>query len=199
VPVAREITQLLRDWSDGDEEALHELTPLLYEELRRMAHRYMRRERSNHTLQTTALVNEAYLRLVDCRQVRWQNRAQFFAVSARLMRRILVDCARSRKYAKRGGGATVVITLDEAPDLSRDRGRQIVALDDALRSLSAIDPRKSQIVELRFFGGLSLEETAEVLEISSRTVLREWDLAKAWLTRELGAGRPHEARRVAGS
>ncbi len=184
---SEEITQLLRDWGEGDEQALAKLTPLLYAELHRMAHRYIRRERSNHTLQTTALINEAYVRLIDWKNVRWKNRAQFFGVAARLMRRILVDFARSRNYAKRGGGVRMVISLEEAPAVSRDRAREIVALDEALQSLSVIDRRKSEIVELRFFAGLSLEETAEVLKVSSRTVLREWDLAKAWLSRELGS------------
>jgi RNA polymerase sigma-70 factor (ECF subfamily) len=181
------ITQLLRDWSDGDEQALEKLTPLLYAELHRMAHGYMRRERSNHTLQTTALINEAYVRLIDWKNVRWQNRAQFFAVAARLMRRVLVDFARSRNYAKRGGRGRQMVSLDEASPVAPDRAGAILALDDALQSLSALDARKSQIVELRFFGGLTIEETAEVLSVSSRTVLREWDLAKAWLSRELDA------------
>jgi RNA polymerase sigma factor (TIGR02999 family) len=189
---ADQVTQLLREWSEGDQAALEKLTPLLYEELHRMAHRYMRRERADHSLQTTALINEAYLRLVRWKDIRWQNRAQFFGVSARLMRQILVDFARSRKYAKRGGGATMLVALDHAAEVSHDRAREIVALDDALRDLSVIDPRKSQIVELRFFGGLSVEETGKVLKISSRTVLREWDLAKAWLSRELRAGNGNE-------
>jgi RNA polymerase sigma factor (TIGR02999 family) len=136
---------------------------------------------------TTALINEAYVRLIDWKNVRWENRAQFFGVAARLMRRILVDFARSRNYAKRGGGVRTVVSLEEAPAVSRDRAREIVALDEALQSLSVIDPRKSEVVELRFFAGLSLEETAEVLKVSSRTVLREWDLAKAWLSRELSS------------
>ena len=179
-----DITQLLREWGEGDEQALAKLTPLLYAELHRMAHRHMRRERANHTLQTTALINEVYVRLIDWKRVGWQNRAQFFAVSARLMRRILVDCARSRNYRKRGGGA-LTISLDDAPDVSEERARDIVALDEALQSLAVVDARKCDIVELRFFGGLSLDETAEVLKVSSRTVLRDWDLAKAWLRREL--------------
>ena len=163
-----------------------------------MAHRYMRRERSNHTLQTTALINEAYVRLIDWKNVRWQNRAHFFGVAAGLMRRILVDVARSRNYAKRGG-ARITVSLDEAVSVSGDRARAVVALDEALRSLAVIDTRKSQIVELRFFGGLSLQETAEVLGVSTRTVLREWDLAKAWLNRELCAEKQHESRPVEGS
>jgi RNA polymerase sigma-70 factor (ECF subfamily) len=187
MPSNHEVTQLLRAWSEGDDQALAKLTPLVYRELHRIAHRYMRQERSNHTLQTTALINEAYVRLIDWKSARWQNRAQFFGVAATLMRRILVDFARSRKYAKRGGGARATVSLDEAAAVSRDRAREILSLDEALQSLAVIDPRKSQIVELRFFGGLSLEETAEVLSVSSRTVLREWDLAKAWLNRELSA------------
>jgi RNA polymerase sigma factor (TIGR02999 family) len=187
MPDSHDITQLLRDWNEGDEHALEKLTSLLYKELHRIAHRYIRRERSNHTLQTTALVNEAYVRLIKWTNIRWQNRAQFLGVSAQLMRRILVDFARSRSYEKRGGGVLTVVPLDEASRPSPDRAREIVALDEALQTLSVIDPRKSRIVELRFFGGLTLEETAEVLKVSSRTVLREWDLAKAWLRRELDA------------
>jgi RNA polymerase sigma-70 factor, ECF subfamily len=182
---SQDVTQWLRAWSEGDGDALAKLTPVLYKELHRMAHRYMRLERSNHTLQTTALINEAYVRLIDWKNVRWQNRAHFFGVAAGLMRRILVDFARSRNYAKRGGGVRMTVSLDEAAAVSRQRAREIVALDEALRSLAVIDARKSQIVELRFFGGLSVEETAEVLSVSSRTILREWDLAKAWLNREL--------------
>lgn len=151
-----------------------------------MAHRYMRHERPGHTLQTTALINEAYLRLIGWKNVRWQNRAQFFGVSAQLMRKILVDFARSRNYAKRGAGAHV-LSLEDVPAVSRDRAGDILALDGALQRLTAIDSRKSQIVELRFFGGLSLEETAEVLKVSSRTIQREWELAKVWLAREMNA------------
>jgi len=187
MPSNDEITQLLRAWSEGDHQALARLTPLVYTELHRMAHRYMRQERSNHTLQTTALINEAYLRLIDWKNVRWQNRAHFFGLAATLMRRILVDFARSRNYAKRGGVDRSMVALDEAAAVSRDRALEILTLDEALQSLAVIDPRKSQIVELRFFGGLTLDETAEVLGVSSRTVVREWDLAKAWLKRELGA------------
>lgn len=154
--------------------------PLVNRELHRLAHRYIRRERPGHTLQTTALVNEAYLRLVDQRNVHWKNRAHFYALSAQLMRRILVDHARKRKYAKRGG-ETHKISLDEAMTVSKERTRDLVALDDALTKLAAIDPRKSKLVELRFFGGLSVEETAEVLSVSIITVKREWKLAKAWL------------------
>jgi RNA polymerase sigma factor (TIGR02999 family) len=183
---SQEITRLLQSRSDGDEQALAKLTPVLYKELHRMAHRYMRQERPGHTLQTTALINEAYLRLIGWKNVRWQNRAHFFGVSAQLMRKILVDFARSRNYAKRGSGARVV-SLEEAPGISRDRAGDILALDEALQTLAAIDPRKGQIVELRFFGGLTLEETADVLKVSSRTIRREWELAKVWLGREMSA------------
>lgn len=181
-PAPRDITRLLVAWNNGDEAALEELTPLVYEELHRLAHRYMGRERSGHTLQTSALVNEAYLRLVDWKNVQWQNRAHFFAVSAKLMRRILVDFARSNAYAKRGGGAAQ-LDLDEVAVVSPDRDTDIVALDEALTALAALSPRQSQVVELRFFGGLSLEETAEVLKVSVGTVRRDWSLARAWLHR----------------
>jgi RNA polymerase sigma factor (TIGR02999 family) len=181
-----EITRLLQRWSDGDGQALEKLTPALYKELHRMAHRYMRQERSGHTLQTTALINEAYLRLIDWKNVRWQNRAQFFGVSAQLMRKILVDFARSRNYAKRGAGERAV-SLDEVPCVSPDRPRDILVLDEALERLAALDPRKSRVVELRFFGGLTLEETAQVLNVSTRTIRRDWDLAKSWLSREMRA------------
>jgi RNA polymerase sigma-70 factor (ECF subfamily) len=183
---SQEITRLLQDWSDGDEQALEKLTPVLYKELHRMAHRYMRQERPGHTLQTTALINESYLRLIGWKNVRWQNRAQFFAVSAQLMRKILVDFARSRNSAKRGSGAHLV-SLEEAPGISRDRAVDILVLDEALQTLAVMDSRKSQIVELRFFGGLSLEETADVLKVSARTVRRDWELAKAWLGREMSS------------
>jgi RNA polymerase sigma-70 factor, ECF subfamily len=178
----RDITRLLLAWNNGDEAALEELTPLVYAELHRLARRYMGRERSGHTLQTSALVNEAYLRLIDWKNVRWQNRAHFFAVSAQLMRRILVDFARANTYAKRGGGAPH-LDLEEVAVVSPDRGTDIVALDEALTSLAALSPRQSQVVELRFFGGLSLEETAEVLKVSIGTVRRDWSLARAWLHR----------------
>ena len=183
-PSQHELTQLLLAWSDGDEAALAKLTPLVEAELHRLARRYMGQERPGHTLQTTALVNEAYLKLIDWKTVQWQNRAHFFGVSASLMRRILVDHARRRHYAKRGGGA-LKVSLEEAGVVAQDRGAELVALDDALTSLGELDPRKSQIVELRFFGGLSVEETAEVLKVSARTVMREWSLAQAWLYREL--------------
>lgn len=180
----KNVTQLLIAWSDGDQSALEKLTPLVHSELHRLARRYMAQEGQGHTLQATALVNEAYLRLIDWKAVRWQNRAHFFGVSANLMRRILVDYARSRNYQKRGGGARKV-PLDEAAVVSEDRAPDFVALDDALNTLAEVDPRKSKIVELRFFGGLSVEETAEVLKISPRTVMREWSLAQAWLYREM--------------
>jgi RNA polymerase sigma-70 factor, ECF subfamily len=178
----RDITRLLLAWNNGDAAALEELTPLVYQELHRLARRYMGRERSGHTLQTSALVNEAYVRLIDWKNVQWQNRAHFFAVSAQLMRRILVDFARANAYAKRGGGAPH-LDLEEVALVSPDRGPDIVALDEALTSLAALSPRQSQVVELRFFGGLSLEETAEVLKVSVGTVRRDWSLARAWLHR----------------
>jgi len=179
------ITELLLAWSRGERAALEKLVPRVHAELRRVAHRYMARERTGHTLQTTALVNEAYLRLINVEQVRWQNRAHFFAVSAQLMRRILVDFARSRNYLKRGGGAQKV-TLDEAMVVSQEPGQDLVALDDALKALAVTDARKARVVELRFFGGLSVEETAEVLKVSADTVTRDWRLAKVWLAREMG-------------
>jgi RNA polymerase sigma factor (TIGR02999 family) len=181
---AKSVTQLLIDWRDGDETALDKLMPLVYQELRRLAHRYMRRERPGHMLQTTALINEAYLKLVDHKGMRWQNRAHFYAVAAQAMRRILVDNARARKYAKRGGGAPM-IELDEATTVAEKRATELVALDDALKDLAALDERKSRIVELRYFGGLSIDETAEVLNISAATVMRDWATAKAWLLREI--------------
>jgi len=180
----KEITRLLVAWGDGDESALEELTPLVHEELHRLAHHYMGHERPGHTLQTTALVNEAYVRLIDWKNVRWQNRAHFFAVSAQLMRRILVDFARSRGYQKRGGGA-LATTLDDAAFVSNEKGAEMVALDEALVSLAELDARQSKVVELRFFGGLSNEEAAEVLKVSPGTVRRDWSLARAWLHREL--------------
>jgi RNA polymerase sigma-70 factor (ECF subfamily) len=179
-------TALLLAWNRGEPDALDALLPLVYEELRRLAGHYMKRERSGHTLQATALVNEAYLRLIEVRQVRWQNRAHFFAMAARLMRRILVDAARSRGYEKRGGGASM-LSLDEALVVPAEPGADLVALDDALTALAAVDSRKSQVVEMRFFGGLSLDETAEALHISRDTVKRDWKMAKLWLLRELRA------------
>lgn len=180
----REVTELLVAWSDGDESALKKLIPLVYDELRYLAHHRMRRERPDHTLQTAALINEAYLRLVDIRDARWQNRSHFFALCARLMRRILVDLARSRRYAKRGGGVQP-ITLDAPMVVSPECSLDVVAVDDALEALAIVDARKAQVVELRFFGGLTVEETAEVVKVSPETVRRDWRLAKVWLLREL--------------
>ena len=185
-PSREDVTQLLRAWSDGHQEALEKLMPLVYDELRRLARHYMRRERPGHILQTSALVNEAYLRLVDASQVNWQSRAHFFAISSELMRRILVDFARAQQSQKRGAGVPAV-SLDEELDMSEQR-LDLAALDDALKALAVLDPRKSRMVELRFFGGLSIEETAEVLKVSPETVKRDWKLAKVWLLRELGAG-----------
>jgi len=180
----QEVSQLLRAWSDGDQTALDKLMPLVYEELRRMAKRHMDRQNPGHTLQTTALIHEAYLRLIDQKETRWQNRAHFFAVAARAMRSILVDYARARQAAKRGGEA-VVVSLDEAAVASDERAAEMVALDDALEGLAAFDRRKCRVVELRYFGGLSVEETAEVLKVSPETVARDWRLARTWLLREL--------------
>jgi len=194
----KDISKLLRAWSEGDQSALNGLTPIVYDELRRLAHRYMERERPDHTLQTTALVNEAYVRLVDYKRMQWQDRAHFFAVSAQVMRRVLVDYARSHNV-KRGRGVQRV-TLDEVAVVRGDRTGDLVALDDALNALARLDPRKVRIIEMRFFGGLSVEETAEVLKVSSATVRRDWSIAKFWLYRELGGGntdgfRPVEATR----
>jgi RNA polymerase sigma factor (TIGR02999 family) len=183
----QEVTQLLLAWSQGDRAALDRLIPLVSTELHRLAHHYMRRERAGHTLQTTALVNEAYVRLVDASRVEWRDRAHFFAVSANLMRRILVDFARKRRYQKRGGGA-VMIALDEDDIPGPQPGPDIVALDAALEALAAFDPRAASIVELRFFGGLTVEEAAEVVGVSPRTIKREWAAAKAWLLGEMGGG-----------
>ena len=180
------ITQLLKAWSNGDQSARDQVMLLVYEELRRMAHQYMRKERPGHTLQTSALVHEAYVRLVDQTDVQWQNRAHFYGIAAQMMRRILVDHARARHYAKRGGDARPV-SLDEGAIVSEERTAEVVALDEALAGLAAVDQRKSQIVELRFFGGLSIEETAEVLAVSPGTIMRDWTLAKAWLRREMRA------------
>jgi RNA polymerase sigma factor (TIGR02999 family) len=179
----KSVTQLLADWSKGDQEALDGLMPLVYDELRRLAASYMRRERPDHTLQSTALVHEAYLRLVDQRSVKWQNRTHFFGVAAQLIRRLLVDHARTHQAAKRG--AAYKLSLDEAIDVPEQRDVSLLALDDALNTLAAMDPQQSRIVELRFFGGLSIEETAEVVGISPATVKRDWTLAKAWLYREM--------------
>ena len=180
----RRVTDLLARWSDGDDAALMELTPLVYDELRRLAHHYMEGERPDHTLQTTALVNEAYLRLADQTNPRWQNRAHFFAVSARAMRRILVSYARSQRSQKRGGGVAR-IELDGAAILSPEQSREIVDLHEALERLGKLDPRKARVVELKYFGGLNHDEIAEVMKISTITVRRDWVFAKAWLYDEL--------------
>ncbi len=176
----REVSLLLQAWRGGDQAALDKLTPLVYGELRRLAHCYMTRERADHTLQTTALVHEAYLRLVDANRIDWQDRAHFFAISANLMRRILVDWARARGYRKRGGHARRV-SLDEAPLISAAPDTDLVQLNDALDKLGKFDPRKAQVVELRFFGGMNLDETAEILNVSRDTIKRDWNLAKNWL------------------
>ena len=183
-PTPQQVTRLLVAWSGGDQAALEELTPLVYGELHRLAHHYISRERPGHTLQTSALVNEAYLRLVEQKNVDWQCRAHFYGIAARLMRQVLVDYARRRGYAKRGGGARRV-SLDEALAVSDERTAEVVALDEALEGLAKLDPRQSQIVELRFFGGLSIEEAAEVLGVSPGTVMAEWTVAKAWLRRAI--------------
>jgi RNA polymerase sigma factor (TIGR02999 family) len=190
--VTGDITKLLFAWSEGDQTALEKLTPIVYDELHHLARRYMKRERPGHSLQTTALVNEAYMRLVDYKSMRWQNRAHFFAVSAQLIRRILVEHAR-RHNLKRGGGIPHV-SLDEAAVVGGSRSPDLVALDDAMKTLAQVDPRKEQVVEMRFFGGLSVEETAEVLKVSPVTVMRDWSTARAWLYREL-AGRTSDGLR----
>lgn len=177
------VSQLLEKWRAGDEEALRDLVPLIYEELHRLAHRYLQRERPDHTLQSTALVHEAYLRFSKRKQVDFQNRAHFFAASAQLMRQILVDYARSHHAGKRGGGYK--LSIEETPWLCEERGADLVLLDDALKGLAKLDPQQSRIVELRFFGGLSIEETAEILSISPATVKRDWATARLWLTREM--------------
>jgi RNA polymerase sigma-70 factor, ECF subfamily len=189
---SHEVTRLLQAWAAGDENALEQLMPLVYEELHRIAGRYMAGEQPGQTLQTTALVHEVYLRLVDVKNVNWQDRAHFYALCARLMRRILIDFARSRTFQKRGGGATHV-QLDEAVTVSAVVGSELLAVDHALKQLSTVDLRKSQIVELRFFGGLTVEETALALRVSPETVMRDWRLAKAWLMRELSQEGLHGA------
>ena len=189
-----DVSKLLRAWSDGDPEALERLIPIVYDEMRRLARHYMRRERPGHSLQTTALVNEAYIRLVDYKRMQWQNRAHFFAVSAQLMRRILVENAR-RHNLRRGGGIQH-LSLDEVAVLTGDRSGDLVALDGAMNKLAQLDPRKVQVVEMRYFGGLSVEETAEVLKVSPITVLRDWSTAKAWLYRELTSERGDGPRPV---
>ncbi len=189
----QDVTSLLHAWRGGDRGALEKLMPLVYDELHRLAHRYMLRERAGHTLQTTAVVNEAYLRLIDAQQVEWKDRAHFFAISANLMRRILVEFARSRGRHRRGGDVRKV-ELDEAMVISPQRRTDLVALDDALITLAAMDERKAKVIELRFFGGLSVEETAEVLNVSPDTIMRDWRLAKVWLWREMKHGaEPDEA------
>jgi RNA polymerase sigma factor (TIGR02999 family) len=184
-----ETTQLLRAWAAGDEEALDQLTPRVYQELRRIAGRLMRNERPGKTIQTTALVHEAYLKLIDIDNVEWQHRAHFFAISAQVMRHILLERARRSRAAKRGGEAAR-IDLDDAPDVASVRARELIALDDALSAMAKIDPRKARVVEMRFFAGLSIEETAEVLKVSPDTVVRDWRLARAWLLAEMGDGHP---------
>jgi RNA polymerase sigma factor (TIGR02999 family) len=180
-----ETTQLLRAWASGDQGALERLTPRVYNELRRIARKFMRNERRGRTIQTTALVHEAYLKLIEVENVDWQHRAHFFAISAQIMRHILLDRARRRVAAKRGGAAPVA-NLDEIPDPAWGRARELIALDDGLNALAGVDPRKSRVIELRFFGGLSVEETAEVLKVSPDTVMRDWKLARAWLMAEMG-------------
>ena len=179
-----EITQLLAEWSDGNQSALDELYPLVYDELHRLARRYMSRERKGHTLQTTALINEAYVRIVDQKNVHWANRSHFFAISAQIMRRILIDHARRHGYAKRGGGAQQV-SLDEAAAVTSGIGSELLRLDEALKMLAEMDPRRSQVVELRYFGGLNNEEIAGVLHVSENTVTRDWNMARAWLHQQL--------------
>lgn len=179
-----EITQLLAEWSNGNQAALDKLYPLVYEELRRLAHRFMRRERKGHTLQTTALINEAYLRLVDQKHVHWANRSHFFGISAQIMRRILVDHARGYLREKRGGGAQRV-SLDETALVTKERARELIMLNEALDNLAKQDPRRSQVVELRYFGGLNNDEIGEVLKISANTVTRDWNMARAWLYQQL--------------
>src|SRR5688572_30839633 len=179
-----DVTQLLRDWSGGDQAAADKLMPLVYEELRHLAHQYMRREKPGHTLQTSALVNEAYVRLVKQSEIQWESRAHFFGIAARLMRQILVDQARRKNFAKRGGGA-IRVSLNDATAIAQEQSANVMALDEALKTLEQTDPRKSRIVELRFFGGLSIEETAEALKVSPGTVMREWTFARAWLRSEM--------------
>src|SRR5215471_11853812 len=184
-PPRPDVTGLLLAWNDGDDAALQELIPIVHEELHRIAAACLAGERPGHSLQTTALVNEAYLRLVGTRRVNWQNRAHFLAMAARLMRRILVDFARSKRYQKRGGGEAVHVTLVDDLPLSAEPGRDLIALDEALEALAKVDERKSRVIELRFFGGLTVKETAEALDISPETVMRDWKLARAWLLRQL--------------
>jgi RNA polymerase sigma-70 factor, ECF subfamily len=199
-PDVGDISKLLRAWSEGDGNALEKLTPIVYEELHRLASRYMKRERAGHSLQTTALVNEAYMRLVDYKRMRWQDRSHFFAVSAQLMRRILVE--RARRHNLRRGGDMQRVFLEEAAVVAGGRAPDLVALDDAMNALARIDARKVQVVEMRFFGGLGVKETAEVLQVSAVTVKRDWSMAKAWLYRELAqraSGRPTGSAQPASS
>ena len=182
-----QVTQLLLRWSQGDRRALDELTPLLYQELRQLARGYMSRENHSHTLQATALVNEAYLRLIEQNQVQWQNRAHFFAIAAQMMRRILVDHARRANYAKRGGGAVRVSLAEGFKVAQEEQTAEVLALDEALQRLSEIDPRRGRVVEMRYFGGLDNEEIAHALDISPNTVMRDWNLAKAWLRQQIVA------------
>ena len=189
------VTRLLLSWRQGDAAALEQLIPLVYQTLRRLARRYMAGQRLDHTLQATGLINEAYVRLIDCQQVNWKDRAHFFAVSAQMMRRVLVEFARSGQYQKRGGGARKT-PLDERLIAFPQRGRELLALDDALKAFASSFPRQSQVVELRFFGGLSVEETAEVLDVSAITVMRDWQFAKSWLARELKKGDQYAGRTV---
>jgi len=183
-PARHQITELLAEWREGNQSALDELYPLVYDELHRLARRYMSRERKGHTLQTTALINEAYVRMVDQKNVNWANRSHFFAISAQIMRRILIDHARRHAYAKRGGGAQQV-SLEEVAALVPEQGRELMRLDEALKSLAEQDPRRSQVVELRYFGGLNNEEIAGVLHVSENTVTRDWNMARAWLYQQL--------------
>ena len=185
---SHDVTEILQAWSDGDRGALDKLIPIVYEELHRQAARYLRRERQDHTLQTTALINEAYVRLVDQRDVRWQNRAHFFGVAAQLMRRILVDHARKERAVKRGGPAGQ-LPLDKVVAISGETDMNLVALDEALTKLAEMDQRKSRVVELKYFGGLTAEEAAEVLGVSEATVRHDWSMAKAWLRREISGGK----------
>jgi len=187
-PPSHEVTGLLQAWSAGDEEALRKLTPLVHRELHRAARHYMAGERTGHTLQATALINEVYIRLIDSRRMDFQNRSHFFAICAQLMRRILTDFARTRRYEKRGGGV-VPMPLDEALVVGPEPDRDLVALDDALKRLALLDERKARVIELRFFGGLDVKETAEVLKVSSETVMRDWKLAKVWLLRDLSGAK----------
>jgi len=183
-----DLTVLLRSWSRGDQSALDKIIPIVHDELKHLAHMYMSRERAGHTLQTTALLNEAYLKLIDARNVEWQDRAHFFAISARLMRRILVDIARKRAFRKRGGGA-IKIPLEEAPEPAGRADPSIIELEDALAALEQLDPRKARVIELRYFGGLSVDETAEALGVGGGTVMRDWRIARVWLHRELSRNR----------